>query len=92
MANKSRFWAGACAGLSLPLAGVGGVIKGGYDALSGKGSFVDSAGEAADRIVAAAENFGAENGPALTGAVISAAARVGSGALDREVNHSGHHQ
>ena len=91
MANRSKFWAGACAGLSLPVAAVGGVLKGSYDALSGKGSFTDSAGEAADRIVEAAADFGAENGGALTNAVITVAARVGGGALDRELHHPGHH-
>jgi hypothetical protein len=90
MANKSRFWAAACGTMSLPVAAVGGVLKGGYDALSGKGGFTDGAGQAADRIVEAAADFGADHGDALTGAVITVAARVGGGALDREVNHSNH--
>lgn len=90
MAGKSKFWAGACAVLSLPVAGVGGLAKGSYDALSGNGSFMDSAGEIADRIVEAAADFGADNGGALTTAAITVAARVGGGVLDREVNHPGH--
>jgi hypothetical protein len=90
MADKSKFWAVACGTLSLPVAAVGGVLKGSYDALSGKGGFTDSAGDAADRIVEAASDFGADHGNALTGAAITVAARVGGGALDREVNHSSH--
>ena len=91
MADKSKFWASACAGLSLPFAAAGGVLKGSYDALSGKGTFTDSAGEAADRIVEAAGNFGADHGTALTNGAIMAAARVVGGAIDREVNPPGHH-
>jgi hypothetical protein len=89
MANVSKFWAGACAGVSIPFAAAGGALKGGYDALSGNGSFADSYGKTAERIVDAAEKFGAENGAALTAAAISVAARVGGGAIDKEVNHPG---
>jgi len=32
MAKTSKFWAGACAGLTMPFAAVGGALKGGYDA------------------------------------------------------------
>jgi len=35
MAKTSKFWAGACAGLTMPFAAVGGALKGGYDALAG---------------------------------------------------------
>jgi hypothetical protein len=90
MAKSSKFWAGACAGLSVLPAAAAGAVKGTYDAATGNGKFSDSFNKTTERIIDAAEEFGSENGGNLTAAAIAVAARVGGGALDQGVNHPRH--
>jgi hypothetical protein len=86
--NENEFWADVSAIAVCPVAIAAGFVKGAYDASTDNGAFVDGFSDAADPIIKAAREFGAEHGTTITKGVVTGAAgvlgaRIMSGGLKR---------
>lgn len=85
MENNSEFWADVSAIVVSPVAIAAGLAKGTYDASTDNGAFIEGFSAAANPIIRAGKNFGAEHGPAITKGVVTGAA----GALGARIVHEG---
>jgi hypothetical protein len=83
--NKSEFWANVSTVVVTPVAIAAGLAKGTYDASTDNGAFIEGFTGAANPIIRAGRNFGAEHGPAITRGVVTGAA----GALGARIVHAG---
>ena len=83
--EKSEFWADVSAVVVTPVAIAAGLAKGAYDASTDNGAFADGFSSAANPIIAAGKNFGAEHGPMITKGVVGGAA----GALGARIVQAG---
>ena len=83
--NKSEFWANVSTVVVTPVAIAAGLAKGTYDASTDNGAFIEGFTGAANPIIRAGKNFGAEHGPTITKAVVTGAA----GALGARIVHAG---
>jgi len=72
--EASPFWANVSAVAVSPVAITAGVVRGSYDAASGKRRFDEGFYAAAQPIMAAAKDFGTAHGEAITKGIVGGAA------------------